>query len=100
LQEPRIALTDEADGLTLYRSVLQNWVELLTNDGTQIFECAAVQKHEIELLWNSTKKTEKALNAQNCQKMSKFVKICQNLLQIIPTGELKISEAQKENRNG
>jgi release factor glutamine methyltransferase len=98
LREPRIALTDEADGLTFYKSILQNWAGLLKKYGTLILECAAAQERKIELLEESFKVS---VMAENTHKMSITVETGRPKLHIIPTGELKISKEQKENvQNG
>jgi len=87
LREPRIALTDEADGLTFYKAVLENWAEMLKPGGTLIFECAAAQAQKIALLQRTANVSN---TVENVQIMSNNVEKSQINLRIIPTGELQI----------
>ncbi len=48
--EPRIALTDEGDGLTFYKKIISNAKNYLNNNGYIILEIGYNQKNDVELL--------------------------------------------------
>ncbi len=67
--EPRIALTDESDGLTFYRAIIQNAHKYLNKGGYILLEIGFDQKNDVEklLLQNSftSVKVLKDLNGHN-----------------------------------